>query len=200
MYYGIVTSTTLQQRKRRLLQTELTEIALRLFREKGYDATTVDDLAAASGVSRRTFFRYFSSKEDVVATKWTAMGEGFLAALADRPATEKPWTSLRRACDGIVEHYADAGRRADSYALDEVVDATPALRAAFAAKVDLLADTASEILVSRGLQPLAARTLAGACAAALVAAMRRSRADGAEGIGADLDKAMSAIRAAPSNE
>lgn len=45
---------------------ELSHIALELFTSRGFDATTVDDIAAAAGIGRRTFFRYFSSKNDVV--------------------------------------------------------------------------------------------------------------------------------------
>lgn len=45
---------------------ELEQVALELFSARGFDATTVDDIAAASGVSRRTFFRYYPSKNDVV--------------------------------------------------------------------------------------------------------------------------------------
>jgi len=43
---------------------ELSHVAIRLFRDRGYEATTVDDIAAAAGIGRRTFFRYFPSKSD----------------------------------------------------------------------------------------------------------------------------------------
>lgn len=43
---------------------ELSHVAIRLFRDRGFEATTVDDIAAAGGIGRRTFFRYFSSKND----------------------------------------------------------------------------------------------------------------------------------------
>ena len=45
---------------------ELEQVALELFAERGFDATTVDDIAEAAGISRRTFFRYYPSKNDVV--------------------------------------------------------------------------------------------------------------------------------------
>jgi mycofactocin system transcriptional regulator len=47
-------------------RSELEQVALALFAERGFDATTVDDVARAAGIGRRTFFRYFASKNDVV--------------------------------------------------------------------------------------------------------------------------------------
>jgi AcrR family transcriptional regulator len=56
----------LRERKKERTRAELQRHALRLFRDHGYAATTVDDIAAAAEVSRSTFFRYFPTKEDVV--------------------------------------------------------------------------------------------------------------------------------------
>src|ERR1700760_1786422 len=56
----------LRERKKERTRSELQRHALRLFRDHGYAATTVDDIAAAAEVSRSTFFRYFGTKEDVV--------------------------------------------------------------------------------------------------------------------------------------
>src|SRR6266508_2848864 len=51
-----------RERTRRAVRGELAQLAAGLFVEKGYDETTIDDLAAAAGMSKRTFFRYFASK------------------------------------------------------------------------------------------------------------------------------------------
>jgi AcrR family transcriptional regulator len=56
----------LRERKRRLTLDLITQTALRLFKENGYEETTLDAIAAASGISRRTFFYYLKSKEDVL--------------------------------------------------------------------------------------------------------------------------------------
>jgi AcrR family transcriptional regulator len=56
----------LRERKKARTRAELQRHALRLFRDRGYAATTVDDIAAAADVSRSTFFRYFPTKDDVV--------------------------------------------------------------------------------------------------------------------------------------
>ena len=70
----------------------LERVAMRLFSARGFDATTVEDIAAAAGIGRRTFFRYFASKNDVV---WGRFDEGLTqlraslaAAPADRPVAD----------------------------------------------------------------------------------------------------------------
>ena len=72
-------------------------MAMRLFSEHGFDATTVDDIAVAAGIGRRTFFRYFGSKNDVV---WGRFAEGlvdFRATLEATPADVPLDDALRRA-------------------------------------------------------------------------------------------------------
>jgi AcrR family transcriptional regulator len=60
------TPNDLRERKRRLTLDRIAEVGLKLFVENGYEATTLDAIAAASGISRRTFFYYLKSKEDVL--------------------------------------------------------------------------------------------------------------------------------------
>jgi len=66
-----------------------------LFAARGYEATTVDAIARAACVSRRTFFRYFSSKEDVAVGTSDALAEDVLAALAARPPREPPLVAIQ---------------------------------------------------------------------------------------------------------
>jgi mycofactocin system transcriptional regulator len=76
---------------------DLERVAMRLFSEHGFDTTTVDDIAVAAGIGRRTFFRYFASKNDVV---WGRFAEGladFRAALEATPADVALGDALRRA-------------------------------------------------------------------------------------------------------
>src|ERR1700687_5164382 len=56
----------LRQRKQQQTRERLTRMAMALFLERGFEATTLDDIAAAADISRRSFFHYFASKEDVV--------------------------------------------------------------------------------------------------------------------------------------
>ncbi len=79
--------------------------ALRLFAEQGYEATTVDEIAEAAGISRRTFFRQFRSKEDVVFAdheEQLARAKAYLAA-----AQGDPWDAVREAVVGIFERFTE---------------------------------------------------------------------------------------------
>ncbi|MEU7036365.1 TetR family transcriptional regulator [Streptomyces sp. NPDC046237] len=123
---------TLAERKRLLVANELTEAALQLLALKGFDAVTVDEIVAAAGVSKRTFFRYFASKEDVVVQFLADMGAGIRAELAARPADEPPSVALRHAMrvpvDACTDH-PDHTERA--LRVVRLILRTPALRARF---------------------------------------------------------------------
>jgi AcrR family transcriptional regulator len=85
------------------VRQEIARAAWPLFAARGYEATTVDEVARAAGVSRRTFFRYFESKEDVVVGTSDALAEDVLAAVAARPRRERPLVAIRRALRPVVE-------------------------------------------------------------------------------------------------
>jgi AcrR family transcriptional regulator len=72
---------TLQERKQEVVRSAIWDAAIDLFVEKGYDETTVDDIAEKAGVSRRSFFRYFSSKSDLVAAGMATYGEFLTEAI-----------------------------------------------------------------------------------------------------------------------
>ncbi|MEU8897088.1 TetR family transcriptional regulator [Nocardia sp. NPDC048505] len=98
--------------------------ALRLFAEKGYEATTVDEIAEAAGISRRTFFRQFRSKEDVIFADHEAQ---LARAAADLAAAQgDPWDAVCAAVVGVFERFTQwreiAARRY------RVVRRVPALR------------------------------------------------------------------------
>ena len=88
----------------------LIDAAFALFEENGFDATTVDDVAARAGLSRATFFRAFASKEDVIFPDHEAM----LAAVRDRLRTSREPAALAatEAAHVVFDHYLAEGRRA----------------------------------------------------------------------------------------
>jgi AcrR family transcriptional regulator len=76
----------LRERKRRETRRRLAETGLRLFLEHGYEQTTLDDIAEAAGVSRRTVFHYFDQKEDILLAWQSGLGEAMREAiLRERP-------------------------------------------------------------------------------------------------------------------
>jgi mycofactocin system transcriptional regulator len=76
---------------------ELELIALRLFTDQGFDNTTIEQIAAEAGVSKRTFFRYFSSKASVLWSEFDSEVDTIRAALADVPAGVPMMDAIRRA-------------------------------------------------------------------------------------------------------
>lgn len=118
----------LPQRKRQLVRQEIARAAWLLFAERGYEDTTVAEIARAAGISRRSFFRYFSSKEDVVVGTSDALAEDVLAAFARRPAAEPPLVAIERALRPAIEtRLADA---AESRAIMSLLRESRTLRRA----------------------------------------------------------------------
>jgi AcrR family transcriptional regulator len=112
---------------RAAIRFELAQVAFELFRREGFDNVTVNDLAAAAGVSRSTFLRYFGSKEDAVLGAVDIQGEQVVGALRARPADEGDWTALRRALDTVTElHRQDPD---GALAMSQLIMRTPALGA-----------------------------------------------------------------------
>jgi AcrR family transcriptional regulator len=111
------------QSKRRALRVELSEAALPLVIERGFEATTMEDLATAAGVSRRTFFRYFSSKDDVVFAFLDQWAARLAADIIARPADEDPVVAVQQSFRKLTAAYRDR-----ALVLVRLVGKTPALR------------------------------------------------------------------------
>jgi AcrR family transcriptional regulator len=191
-----------RERARRAVKREIAETAERLFAERGYDATTIDDVAAAVGMSSRTLFRYFPTKEDLVVGKLDRGIDQLLTALRARPEDEPVWASLKAVfeaevtgVDGLcstVEGAQDTHR---------VILATPSLQAAYLQKLQLLVDAIERLIHDRAAaagtpyppdDPVP-RAIAGAALACLLAAHRAWLADAHEDFPTLLDRAMTAI-------
>lgn len=110
---------------RSAIRTQLAQVAFDLFRRDGFDRVTVNDLAAAAGVSRSTFLRYFGTKEEAVLCAFDSQGELVATALRARPADEDDWTALRRALDIVIGQYRQDP--AGALAMTRLVQETPAL-------------------------------------------------------------------------
>ncbi|MFH8367548.1 TetR family transcriptional regulator [Streptomyces sp. NPDC018031] len=123
----------LRERKKLRTRNSLTRAALELFTEQGYEHTTVDEIAAAVDVSQRTFFRYFSNKEEVAFAVQDVTDAHILASLCARPADEAPFTALRHAALSAWESFGDAIETVVPIDLHlrmyQLIESTPALLA-----------------------------------------------------------------------
>jgi AcrR family transcriptional regulator len=121
------TKTGLRERKKERTRAELTDAAFRLFEERGFDETTIEDIVEQVEVSPRTFFRYFDSKEDVVIGFFDDMGLELRSMLAARPPDEPPFDALRGALGSLVDLYEERADRV--IAAKRLAYETPAIRA-----------------------------------------------------------------------
>ncbi len=96
-------TVSLRERTRQAVREQVMSAAWTLFAERGFDATTVDEIARAAGMSRRSFFRYFPNKEDVLLDRLVERDDAVAAALSARPATEEPWAAIRAALRPLVQ-------------------------------------------------------------------------------------------------
>jgi AcrR family transcriptional regulator len=88
-------ATGLRERKKQATREALARAGVDLFVARGYDETTLAEIAEAAGVSTRTIFAYFPSKEDILFTRMQAMCDSLVQALADRPDGTDALTALR---------------------------------------------------------------------------------------------------------
>ncbi len=107
------------------MRAEVAAVAIDLFLQRGFDNTTVEQIAAAAGMSRSSFFRYFPTKEDVVVGDLVDYGQQILDALTTRPDTEPTWTALRMALEPIIDT-SDVDRARQT---SRMFTETPTLRA-----------------------------------------------------------------------
>ena len=120
-------TTAINERKRQAVRSYLSEVALRLLTDRDFESVTVDEIAAAAGLSRRSFFRYFASKEDVVFQFLDQMAERLRDAIVAWPPGESPLAAVHAALRPRVAAYvADADR---TLALVRLLQRSPALRA-----------------------------------------------------------------------
>ncbi|MEX1008000.1 MAG: TetR family transcriptional regulator [Acidimicrobiia bacterium] len=94
----------LRERKKAETRDALASAALRLADELGPDRVTIDNIATAAGVSPRTFFNYFASKEDAIVGSSESSTARVVDALVARPAREAPIDALRAAVHASADH------------------------------------------------------------------------------------------------
>ena len=160
----------LRERKKARTRAAIREHAFRLFREQGYDATTIEQIAAAAEVSPSTFFRYFPTKEDVVLQD--DMDLLWAEAVRAQPSELSPLAALRAAIP-----VAFAGLPPEQLGLLEesaaLAVSVPAVRARFLDEFGRTINVIAEAVAERaGRAPSdpAVRSLAGAVVGVAMAA------------------------------
>lgn len=152
---------SLRERKKATTRAAIQQQAMRLFLEKGFDATTVEEIAAAASVSHMTFFRYFPTKEDaVMADEY----DPYIAeAIAAQPASDSAITRVRTALRMSIKRVGPEER---DFVLTRarLILSTPALRARLWQQER---DTADMIAGALGGDTAQTRVLAAACASAM---------------------------------
>lgn len=149
----------LRQRKLQETRERLTRGAMALFLERGFEATTIDDIAASADVSRRSFFHYFASKEDVVAAWQEGAASALVAEIVARPAGESMLTAAENAIAAALKRIDPA----EAAAMSRLKRDNPALQARDQLKYEKLERALAEGLAQR------ARTKADRLKARLVA-------------------------------
>ncbi|SDM43014.1 transcriptional regulator, TetR family [Streptomyces sp. cf386] len=163
--------TPIRAQTRSVVRSLLARTAIELFAAKGYDDTTLDEVAATAGVSRRTLFNYFRNKEDLALSGLDEQGDLIAARLAERPADEDAWAALRAAFQVLEEIDTTAEGRLEFITL---LFGNDSLRAGHAEKQarwqDLFAPQIEPRLPDSDRRSLQARAIAAAAISCMQAA------------------------------
>lgn len=165
------------RRERKKLETRqaLEEAALRLFGERGYEQTTVEDIAEAADVAVRTFFRYFSSKQDVLFGEVvTDRVHRLRAELAARPRTESVLESVQLVMDQL--DFTGPEEEQQILARMDLMRRQPSFVSRYLEIIDQMRVAVLEFVADRtGLDPrvdLYPNLVAGACSASWDASLK----------------------------
>ena len=128
----------------------LQEAALALYAERGFDQTTVAEIAARAGVTERTFFRHFADKREVLFGGSAVLKERIVAGVTDAPASEGPLDAVSRGLDAAAAMLGE-GRRDLSQLRQSVIAANPELRERELTKLADYSAAVSAALRQRGV-------------------------------------------------
>jgi AcrR family transcriptional regulator len=135
----------LRERKRAKTLDRIRVEAIRLFIERGFDTTTLDDIAQAAEVSRRSLFHYFESKEEIVFSARADFPNHVAEAIGRRPADEPLLDMVENALMDVSKRYVSAQTRN----LSRLIRDTPALSAGEQAKYEQVERILAKALADR---------------------------------------------------
>lgn len=122
---------------------------MELFEERGYEGTTVADIAERAGLTKRTFFRYFADKREVLFSGSEVLEESMLKAVLDAPAKATPLDAVAAGLDASAEIFERIPDRAGKR--QALLDANPELQERERAKLAHLSAAVAGALRERGV-------------------------------------------------
>lgn len=150
--------TSLQERKQEFARNAIWDAAIALFLEKGFDETTVDEIAARAGTSRRSFFRHFESKNDLMAQPVIDWGTSLVSAIESCAPSMSLTNLLREVVFKVAEESASNPR---SRTLMQIASKYPSAREAQLSRVAIVQDRLAHAFGKRCKDDITAYVLAG---------------------------------------
>ena len=151
----------LREHKKKLAREAIFSAAIELFMEKGFEATKVDEIAKKASVARRTFFRYFNTKEEVVVAWMDTASLQIQEKLIENLKTKTPFTALKLAILSQVKSFV--ADRDQAMVMSRLINETPSIRLLQADKHTRWEKSFAEIIAKKSTSaknPLKARIIA----------------------------------------
>jgi AcrR family transcriptional regulator len=140
------TSQRIRVRKQQLVRDAIYDAAIELFAAKGFDETTVEEVALAAGVSRRSFFRYFESKDDLLAQNVMQYGAALSSAIQECSPTLTPLEVVRETVLSLSKSAADRPRTRQ---IIEISERSASARQAHASRMIEVEDSMAAAFAAR---------------------------------------------------
>jgi AcrR family transcriptional regulator len=147
----------LRETKKLATRGQIADVAMRFFAERGFDGVTVAEIAAAAGVSEKTVFNYFPTKEDLFYDEVPERARALAAAIRDRSPGESVVAALRRLQVAQCERLSRPGFATFA----RILEGSPALQAKELEIMSLFARAVDDALVEEGVDARDARVAAG---------------------------------------
>jgi AcrR family transcriptional regulator len=160
---------SLQARKQEFVRDAIWTASIDLFAEKGFEETTIDDIVEAAGASRRTFFRHFESKRDLIAQPVVSYGASLTKAIASCPPASSAADLFRHVVLEVAKRTVSDARMRK---VMEIAARYPAAREAQLSRIAEVQDRLAEAFAQRHKDTVTAHVLAGLTLSTLSLAYR----------------------------
>lgn len=187
-----MTAQGLRVRKKAQTRQRLASVAIDLFSARGFDAVTMQEVAAAAEVGSRTVFRYFVDKAELVFADEALVDEELRRVLRSQPSQVRPWPAVAAALRDLTSLWAD--QRDEGVRRRRLVAGSSALAARHLVKLDRHAEVIAEELVARGTARGAARVVGRSATAAFDCAVDRWLDDPRVSLEEALQEALDVLR------